>query len=316
MINKDVVVSVCCVTYNHENYIRQCIEAILSQETSFNYEVLIHDDASTDSTQSIVKEYELKYPDRIRAVYQVENQWVKNNRNPLLEILFPMVEGKYIALCEGDDYWTDSSKLQKQVDLLEKHPEYVICHHAFDTLQQGGLIVKKDRNAMNILKPIISFEDILEFPYPKTLTVMFKRKALTIHNFLSYLRDIKMADIGLWHLILLSGKGYFINEAMGCYRSNPSGITNSMVSNYAVTKAKISILEKLINANVYPNVSLMREYLSKHYQTLFLNEGSWIYFVKAIVNRLRSRYLFKHLEIRNRVTVGGLLVGLRKKVAK
>lgn len=121
-------VSVFCTAYNHEKYIRKALEGFVMQKTNFEFEVLIHDDASTDNTASIIREFEQKYPDIIKAVYQQENQFskgVKINRN----ILLPKAEGEYIAICEGDDYWTDELKLQKQYDFLSKNPDYAICVH-------------------------------------------------------------------------------------------------------------------------------------------------------------------------------------------
>ena len=121
-----IMVSVVCLTYNHAAYVRDCLEGFVSQKTTFPVEVLIHDDASTDGTQQIIKEYESRFPDLFRVVYQTENQFSKGVR-PWDDVLFPMAQGKYVAWCEGDDYWTDPLKLQKQVDFLEAHPDYVMC---------------------------------------------------------------------------------------------------------------------------------------------------------------------------------------------
>lgn len=119
------VVSICCVTYNHESFIEDAINGFLIQETDFPFEILIHDDASTDRTADIIREYEAKYPKLIKPIYQTENQYSKNIR-PMWDFLYPKVEGKYCAFCEGDDYWIDPKKLQKQVDYLEEHPNVVI----------------------------------------------------------------------------------------------------------------------------------------------------------------------------------------------
>lgn len=121
-------VSVFCITYNHENYIRKALEGFVSQKTNFSFEVLIHDDASTDNTASIIREYEEKYPEIIKAVYQTENQYSKGNKI-IKSFLLPKAKGKYYAICEGDDYWIDPYKLQKQYDFLSKNPEYSFCVH-------------------------------------------------------------------------------------------------------------------------------------------------------------------------------------------
>lgn len=121
-------VSVLCVTYNHEKFIRQTLEGFVMQKTSFLFEVLIHDDASTDKTVEIIEEYVTKYPKLFRTVFQTENQHSKGVI-ATVDILLPMAQGKYIAICEGDDYWCDESKLQKQFDYMEQHNECALCVH-------------------------------------------------------------------------------------------------------------------------------------------------------------------------------------------
>lgn len=108
------LVSISCITYNHAPYIRECLDGFLMQKTAFAYEVLIHDDASTDGTEEIIREYEAKYPEKIKPLYEKENQWVKVRRGSAV-FNFPRVRGKYIALCEGDDYYAGPAKLNKQV---------------------------------------------------------------------------------------------------------------------------------------------------------------------------------------------------------
>ena len=125
MNSETPLVSICCITYNHEKYIRECIEGFLMQKTSFPIEILIYDDASTDKTQEIIKYY-ANDNQNIISFLQTENQW-QHKRYGLIDWLFPAAKGKYIALCEGDDYWTDPLKLQRQVDFLEVNQSYNIC---------------------------------------------------------------------------------------------------------------------------------------------------------------------------------------------
>ena len=124
----DILVSVCSITYNQAPYIRQCIDGILMQKTNFKYEVIIHDDCSTDGTTEIIREYAEKYPDLIVPIFQSVNQYQNGNRSIMATFVYPKARGKYIAICEGDDYWTDPLKLQKQVDFLEEHPDYGMCY--------------------------------------------------------------------------------------------------------------------------------------------------------------------------------------------
>jgi glycosyltransferase involved in cell wall biosynthesis len=143
IMQNNPVVSIVCNTYNHENYIWEAIEGFISQKANFLFEVLIHDDASTDNTANIIREYEMKYPDLIFPVYQKENQYSKKN-HPNAAFQFPRAKGKYIALCEGDDYWTDPMKLQNQFDFLEQNPDYVMCYHSYQ-IREGDVILKGKR---------------------------------------------------------------------------------------------------------------------------------------------------------------------------
>jgi len=133
------IVSIACITFNHSKYIRDAIEGFLMQKTTFAFEILIHDDCSTDGTDEIIKEYEQKYPDIILPYFQTENQYSKGVRGLSTRYNFPRAKGKYIALCDGDDYWTDPYKLQKQVDFLESHPDYVMTYHDAIIVDANGV---------------------------------------------------------------------------------------------------------------------------------------------------------------------------------
>ena len=124
----EIMVSVICLCYNHENYIKDALDGFVKQKTTFPFEVLIHDDASTDKSAEIIREYEAKYPDIIKPTYQTENQHSQGVKI-VKTFLWPKIRGKYIAFCEGDDFWTDENKLQKQVDFLEANPDYTVCVH-------------------------------------------------------------------------------------------------------------------------------------------------------------------------------------------
>ena len=125
----EIAVSVMCNAYNHELYIEDALKGFVMQKTNFLFEVLVHDDASTDRTADIIREYEKKYPDLIKPIYQTENQYSKNS-TIIGDLQRSRAKGKYFAICEGDDYWTDPYKLQKQFDAMEAHPEIDICAHA------------------------------------------------------------------------------------------------------------------------------------------------------------------------------------------
>lgn len=158
-MEKDIVVSIICNTYNHEKYISEALDSFLMQKTNFKFEVLVHDDASTDGTADIIREYEKKYPDVIKPIYQKENQYSKGIDIGFLYQI-PRVKGKYIALCEGDDYWIDEYKLQKQVDAMEKHPEIDMCAHEgmrvnADTKKELDRINPASKNTVFKLEQVI-----------------------------------------------------------------------------------------------------------------------------------------------------------------
>ena len=137
------LVSVCVITYNHGKYIRQCLDGILMQEVNFPYEVLIHDDASPDDTADIILEYEAKYPDVIKPICRTVNQYSQGI--DVSRFNFERAQGKYIAQCEGDDYWTDPRKLQMQVDFLEKNQKYIGVAHDSKIIDNDSQEIKCTR---------------------------------------------------------------------------------------------------------------------------------------------------------------------------
>ena len=124
--NENIAVSVICATYNQENYVRDMLDGLVSQKTNFRFEIVVHDDASPDGTADIIREYAEKYPDLIRPILRTENQYQKNKQF-FWGVCREYGRGKYFAFCEGDDYWTDPLKLQKQYDFMESHPDYSLC---------------------------------------------------------------------------------------------------------------------------------------------------------------------------------------------
>ena len=217
----DIIVTVLTLTYNHEPYIRQCLDGIVMQQTNFKFELLIHDDASTDGTANIIREYESKYPDIIKPIYQKENQYSK--KVPIgVTYLYPRAKGKYIALCEGDDYWTDPLKLQKQVDFLEANPEYVMCSHRFKQYIQNEHSFIDD-GYLNIHSDVVYDLDSLidGFRYPHTLTVLFRRSALNLNIYCKYAIPI---DIILFYHLLQKGKGMMLKDDSAVYRIHNKGV--------------------------------------------------------------------------------------------
>lgn len=140
-MDQEIMVSIICNAYNHEKYIASALEGFVMQQTSFPFEILVHDDASTDATADIIRSYEEKYPQLFRVLYQKENQYSRGGAITR-RFQIPRARGKYLAICEGDDYWTDPKKLQKQFDAMERHPEVDMCAHG-STVVSGGETVSR-----------------------------------------------------------------------------------------------------------------------------------------------------------------------------
>ena len=158
-MENEILVSICCLTYNHEAYLRDTLDGFLMQKVDFPIEILVNDDASTDGTRAILREYAERYPALIRPFYQDVNLY-SQGKDLCLEVLYPAARGKYIALCEGDDYWTDPEKLQLQVDFLEAHPEYTACVH--DTVVHYCSGEKADYRLLHRGQDCdVRFEDVL-----------------------------------------------------------------------------------------------------------------------------------------------------------
>ena len=221
------MVSICVQTYQHRNYIKKCLEGILMQETNFPFEILLGEDNSTDGTRELCIDYQNKYPERIKLfLHQRENNIKINGRSTgrfnFVYNLFS-AKGKYIAICEGDDYWTDPLKLQKQVDFLEKDQEYVLCFHKVKILEKSGEIVKD--YLTSVPESYQSMEDLArEGNYIHTPSVLFK------NIITSYPFQFIYAPFGDYFLYLLlaeKGKIKELKEIMAIYRRNV-GIISKM----------------------------------------------------------------------------------------
>lgn len=230
MSEKEPLVSICCLTYNHAKYVRQCIDGFLMQKTSFPIEILVHDDASTDGTDVILQEYESKYPNIIFPIYETENKY-SNGYRGRMDIVFnySRARGKYIASCEGDDYWTDPMKLQKQVDFMESHPEYSVCFHRCLRLQNETGVMGKDgcdRYFKNGEEGVDITLDMFFYSWvTQPLTMLFRRSSFNEKwsKRYKYYRDTHE----IYHLLKV-GKGYLMSFVGGVYRYHPGGMSSQI----------------------------------------------------------------------------------------
>jgi len=237
-----VLVSICCITFNHDKFIKECLEGFIKQKTNFNYEVLIYDDASTDNNAYIIKEYEKIYPNIIKPIYQKENQFSKGV-SLSLTYNFPRAQGKYIAMCEGDDYWTDPLKLQKQVDFLEGNPEYGICFHNVKIFDQANQKLIEDTITRDV-EETTDINELAKGNYIHTPSVML-RNDFTIPKW------FKKSPVGDWSLYMLAIKDRKIKkleDIMTVYRVHDTSIWSGLSQEVKNNKTKISI--NLIFKNV------------------------------------------------------------------
>ena len=170
------LVSIACTTYNQKKFIINTLDGFLIQKTSFRVEIVIHDDASTDGTKEIIEEYERKYPHLFRAIYQTENQYSKKI-DIANKFVYPRIKSKYVAPCEGDDYWTDPLKLQKQVDFLEENEDYGLVYTEVDRVDAEGDIIDRRYFENDYASFCETFEDYLVYaPFRAPCTWLFRRK--------------------------------------------------------------------------------------------------------------------------------------------
>lgn len=217
------ILSIICITYNHIDFIAQALNSFLEQETDFGFEILIHDDCSTDGTKEVIEQYAKKYPNIIKAFYEEVNQYQQgiNGRNFNAEL--HKIAAKYIALCEGDDYWNDPKKLQIQVDFMENNPNYVVCYHSCEVIDSYGNAIKSsdikyrdssgyDMQRLKVGLPTrcVVYRNVIDFFEP---------------NLSSYSRKILNADTFLWTLLGEYGDAKYLKEIKpAVYRIHKGGV--------------------------------------------------------------------------------------------
>lgn len=276
-LNTIPLVSISCITYNHESYIRDAIEGFLMQKTTFPVEILIHDDASTDKTADIVREYEAKYPNLIKPIYQTENQYSKRN-GIIGRIQRGRARGKYYAMCEGDDYWTDPFKLQKQVDFMEENPQYPFCCHRFKILNEsdGEFRDEYAHNFYNDADLIIDIDLFTKIWITQPLTSLIRKTVLL--DILPEIANYKYSrDVHLFYLLLKRGNGISLNQFMGIYRWHDEGIASKIAPSKQVKNGY----------NIY------KELWEKNKTDIFLKRKLMHYVNKCIANSENFPFAFQ-----------------------
>jgi len=287
--DKDILVSICCLAYNHEPYIRECLEGFMMQKTTFPFEVLIHDDASTDNTATIIREYEAQYPDIIKPIYQSENQYSKGVGVTRV-YQFSRAKGKYIAMCEGDDYWTDPYKLQKQVDFLEANPDYSSCWCRFKTLSQENGFYKIDLNE-ELFK---NEKDKVEFDFERFykswhigMQALVFRKDMLDSSFALHYKYTK--DIHLITHLLIGGKSVCLNFFGAIYRKHKNGVYTGASDLQNAKIGYLSYKEIYTNNKQINYLELKFFYASAYYIKVLLKNR--LYYESLLVFLKTSRYI-------------------------
>lgn len=215
------LLSVCLITYNHENYIRQAIEGVVCQKVDFEWELIIADDFSTDGTRTILKEYQEKYPNQIRLILQEKNVGPAQNWLDLMNT----PKSKYIAYFEGDDYWINENKLQKQVDFLEQNPSFTLCHSNVKVINlEGETIDNHQLKNWNKINPILDYRFAIFTPIAFSCTSVFRN----IVSFNKLSKKVKAGDWMLWILLTLKGNAKYFDEKFSIYRVG-SGISGTSI---------------------------------------------------------------------------------------
>ncbi len=289
------LLSIVTITYNHEPYIRKCIEGVLMQQVNFPIEFIIAEDCSTDGTLTICKEYAEKYPDLIQLITSDNNVGALVNERRAMKA----AKGKYIAFCEGDDYWTDPLKLQKQVDFLEEHPEYSVTFHRckhYNVVDgttkddQCGFLFKNNEEGVDVTVELF-FDKWITQP----LTMVYRASMFDLDDMLKYKYYRDMHQI--YHL-LMNGKGYLFGFEGGVYRVTGKGIFSSM--NLAQEcSTVVEVFKELYNYN--KNNIIFTRYVSalkwaantlkrnKCYRCLSLKYAMYVYF-----NAFDYKFLIKY----------------------
>ena len=214
--NREVVVTIRCITFNHEKYIGETLEGFVNQKTNFRFEAIVHDDASTDGTAEIIQMYAEKYPSIIKPIFETENQYSKKDGS-INRIMAAYSRGKYVAYCEGDDYWTDPLKLQKQVDFLDSHPEYGLVSCGFSQYFQS---LDKFGPTLEYENQDLSYDDLLIINRIGTLTVCVKKEILDMYGkmYADEYSKWSYGDYPIWIFAASQARIRQFGEIMAVYR--------------------------------------------------------------------------------------------------
>lgn len=263
----EIIVSICCITYNHEKYLAKAIEGFLMQKTNFQFEIIIGEDYSTDATRNIIENYRLKHPS-IQVITSESNVGAMQNEVRVQQL----AKGKYVAMCEGDDYWTDPYKLQKQVDFLEKNHQYIICSHYSKVVNGQDQLIYQDANLIPLE---YTYEDILNGNKGETRTCSLMIRNTHAIKQLRYQEWYSRCNAGdrfvkLFATAVTGKKIYVLPEIMSCYRVHSGGVWSLL--NPKVRKRKMRSDFNIIIKNFKHTSNQKRIILKIYFTRYFLDD--------------------------------------------
>ena len=285
------LVSVICATYNHEAHIAQAINSFLAQKTTFPFEIVIGEDYSTDKTRDICLKYQSKYPNRVKLILQPKNVGAMSNHVSAMQA----AQGKYLANCEGDDYWTDQSKLQKQVDYMESHPECSLCFHAFE-------LVNGQARAGRIIRAAAGdkvFDNENMFGYDSSAaspTLLFKKEHIV--DLPKWVSDAPVGDIPLKLLLSQKGTVAYLDQVMAARRIGVAGSWSSRMRLHSSRRPLFpSMIRMLDGFDEYSNHRYHTEVIEKQFQYEMKSWPQMITFrsFRDLIRREKYRDYFKKI---------------------
>lgn len=296
-----ILVAIHCLVYNHEPYLRDCFEGFVMQKTNFRFVAIVHEDCSTDNSAAVIREYETKYPEIFRPIYETENQYSKHDGS-LERIMNDAIDAtgaKYVAMCEGDDYWTDSCKLQKQVDFLEMHPDFSMCCHGADVRNET---IRKIDCACEKMTTREYFQNDA-FPTWQIPTASIVYRYQEVLRFpIMHEENFVAGDVVLILRCMAVGRVWGMQEHMSVYRMNPGGLTSANAT-IQTRLQQCKHYEALISN--FPN--LEKDYCNRFaamtYYTCFRNRVEEINPLKALYLAFKHKpsYVFKKIfKIKNK----------------
>ncbi len=237
------LVTISCITYNHEPYLRDALEGFVMQQTDFPFAAVVHEDASTDGTAAVLREYAERYPDIILPIYENENQYSKKDGalNRIMSTARTATGAKYIAMCEGDDYWTDPLKLQKQVDFLESHPDYTMCFH--NAIKHYENSEKPDKLVANLETREYQAVEFALKSFTPTASILFRKSVIESNYYksISTNKHIYVGDEPLFFTCLSLGKAYCLKQPMSVYRIHDNGLHHIVCNSPEIKRIKYEI---------------------------------------------------------------------------